>query len=346
MDAMTVALFGSRLVQYAAVMVLLGGSFFPLYAGAELSGTGKIGEVFSRWLQRVLLSAALLSLLSSLTWLSIEAAMMGDGWSDAVSGSTLSVVLLQTGFGRVWIVHLALAGLVAVGLLAFRRATSIAAMRVVAGLSGALVASLAWTGHAVMTGGPAGAIDVTAQAIHLLAASVWLGGLVPLGYLFMRARQDLDSAWLAAARRALPRYSQTGIAAVSLILLTGVFISWSLVGSLSALGRTTYGLVLLAKIALFLLLVGIALVNRLDLLPRVIHWHRSASAETTLAKLSRNIAMEQAVGIAVLAVVSVLGTLPPADHSAADSAGLAPSSRVALGIQAEPWPATVHRADE
>lgn len=318
---MATALVASRLVQFAAAMLLLGASLFPLYSRGAFSGVDEADQTFDCWLRRTLLIAALLSLLSSLAWLSVQGALMGEGWADAVSGSTLSLVLLQTWFGRVWIVHLTLAGLVLVALLALYRAANIAAMIVIAVLSMLLVASLAWVGHSMS--GTDRSIDVAAQMIHLLAASIWLGGLVPLGYVLWKAYRDHSGAWCAAARFVLPRYSQAGVVAVSLILFTGTFISWSLLERVSDLGDTTYGRVLLTKIVLVFLMIAIALINRLDLLPKLIHTKPDSSTEMSLFRLSRNVVAEQVLGIAVLAIVSVLGTLPPGDHSDHDSAGLA-----------------------
>jgi len=321
METMATALVASRLVQFAAAMLLLGASLFPLYSRGAFSDIDKSEQTFNCWLKRTLLIAALLSLLSSLTWLSVQGALMGEGWADAVSGSTLSVVLLQTWFGRVWIVHLTLAGLVLGAVFALYRAANIAAMIVIAVLSMLLVASLALVGHSMS--GTDRSIDVAAQMIHLLAASIWLGGLAPLGYVLWKAHRDHSGVWRAAARFVLPRYSQAGVVAVSLILLTGTFISWSLLERVSDLGGTTYGRILLTKIALVMLMVAIALINRLDLLPKFAHAKPNPSAEVSLFQLSRNVVAEQVLGIAVLAVVSVLGTLPPGDHSDHDSAGLA-----------------------
>jgi len=47
-------------------------------------------------------------------------------------------------------------------------------------LGAAAVAALAWAGHAGATQGGQGEIHVVADALHLLAASAWLGALVPL----------------------------------------------------------------------------------------------------------------------------------------------------------------------
>lgn len=328
---MTGVLLVSRFVQFAAVIVLLGGSLFSLYAITGLSGVDEVEKVFERWLRRVLSSAAVFAFLSSLTWLSVEAAIMGDGWSNAVSSSTLSTVLLRTEFGRVWIVHLAIAGILLITLVTLGERMNREAMTVIAGLSAVLVASLAWSGHAV--GGADPRMDLAAQVIHLLAASLWLGGLVPLGYVLLQARRD-TTAWLTVARFVLPRYSQAGLVAVSLLLLTGIFSSWSLVGSINALTGTPYGRVLLLKIALFALMACIALANRLDLMPKMMHPGASTDADKSLVRLSRNVVLEQVLGITVLAAVSVLGVLPPGEHSEnGDATLVAPSSYVALG-----WP--------
>lgn len=99
------------------------------------------------------------------------------------------------------------------------------------GLSAALVASTAWAGHAVSRSGVAGLILLSVQVIHLLAADAWLGSLPALGYVVYKAQGDREGAWRATARYVLPRYSQAGYAAVTLILLTGTVNSWFLVGA-------------------------------------------------------------------------------------------------------------------
>jgi putative copper resistance protein D len=65
------------------------------------------------------------------------------------------------------------------------------------------------------------------------------------------------------------------------------------------------------KIALFLLMVGLAVVNRFILVPRIVREGRPMTG--TLA-LRWTIGIEQALGLAIIAAVSVLGTWPPALH--------------------------------
>jgi len=92
-----------------------------------------------------------------------------------------------------------------------------------------------------------------------------------------------------------------------LILASGLLNSWFLVGSVHALLYTTYGQVLMVKVALFLLMVALALFNRFYLMPKL-----ENHDERTLKLLLRSVAAEQGFAILVVAAVSLLGTLQPA----------------------------------
>jgi putative copper resistance protein D len=149
------------------------------------------------------------------------------------------------------------------------------------------------------------------QMVHLLAAGLWLGGLVPLTWLLERARSPSGAAWISVARDVVPRFSHMGYVAVALLAATGAINTLLLVGSVEALAGTPYGRLLSLKILLFLVMVVLALINRFRLLPRL---RREPQPSAPLAALARSVLFEQALGFAVLAVVSVLGTWPPAIH--------------------------------
>ena len=102
-----------------------------------------------------------------------------------------------------------------------------------------------------------------------------------------------------------------GYAAVALLAATGALNTLLLVGSVEALAGTPYGRLLSLKILLFLVMVVLALINRFRLLPRL---RREPQSSAPLAALARSVLFEQVLGLAVLAVVSVLGTWPPALH--------------------------------
>jgi copper resistance protein D len=72
---------------------------------------------------------------------------------------------------------------------------------------------------------------------------------------------------------------------------------------------TPYGRLLAFKILLFLVMVIVASINRFRLAPRISH------DPGALRALGWTVALEQGLALAVLAIVSVLGTWPPALYS-------------------------------
>jgi putative copper resistance protein D len=173
------------------------------------------------------------------------------------------------------------------------------------------LASLGWVGHAMIGEGRIGIFYEVNQSVHLLASGLWLGGLVPLSALVFRVTRSTGGPWFAVMRAALLHFSRTGYFAVALVVLTGIVNTAMLVGSVDSLTGTPYGRLLLVKIALFLLMVGLAAVNRFVLVPRITQEGRPM---TGTAALTWTIGVEQALGFAIIVAVSILGTWPPAMH--------------------------------
>jgi copper resistance protein D len=89
-----------------------------------------------------------------------------------------------------------------------------------------------------------------------------------------------------------------------------------LVGSVASLVGTDYGRLLLLKIALFCVMLAIAGVNRIVLTPRLNAAH--GGAQYLLRQLRINSVIEATIGMIILVIVGVLGTLPPGiqEHAA------------------------------
>jgi putative copper resistance protein D len=247
-------------------------------------------------------------LLSALSLLLGVTANMAGSSAAALDPNTIAKVLFGTSFGRVWCWHLVFAVLAIGACLAPGASWRIPAILV---LSLLLLVSLGWVGHAVMDQGPIKVVHVINQMVHLLAAGLWLGGLLPLAWLLSRARQPSSAAWISLARDVVPRFSRMGYVAVAALAATGAINSLLLVGHIEALIDTPYGRLLGLKILLFSVMVVLALINRFRLLPRL---RREPEPSAPIAALARSVLCEQALGFAVLAVVSVLGTWPPAIH--------------------------------
>ena len=306
---MAAALIAIRLVQFAAAMAAFGICAFRLYAFAgcsEIAHRGPARATLDALLARMTLVAAALALLAGFAIVPCVAAEMTGGAASALDAGALKAVMVATEFGHVWCGHLAFAA----ALLAFcvmpparwgLPAISLAALLT--------LASLGWIGHAAMDMG-GGVMHEINQMTHLTAAGLWLGGLPPLGILVRRASRPDGAGYVPLARAALPHFSQIGYVAVALLALTGSVNSVMLVGRFDALIETPYGRLLLVKIAFFIAMVGLAMVNRFRLVPRL---HGSVSPDIPLRALCRSVITEQVFGVAILAVVAVLGTWPPAN---------------------------------
>ncbi|HUZ72357.1 MAG TPA: copper homeostasis membrane protein CopD [Stellaceae bacterium] len=305
--AMEAALVAVRFVQFTAAFVLLGSPAFALALAAGFSARSAVRQEFDRWLRRSLLAAAGAALVTAALWLDLEAVIMGNGWGQAVDTGTIAIVLFGTLFGRAWCWHMGI-GIVLLGsivLLPARSSTTI----LLALLAAVFVAGLAWAGHAVMH---PGASHLIVQVTHLLAGAIWLGSLPALLHVATKARFNRSEDWEDALRHVLPIYSRAGYVAVGLVLLTGILNCWYLVGSIGRLATTPYGHVLVAKIALVLIMVGIAAINRFVLLPEIETRGRGDEHRLAVRRLRCSVAVELGMSALVLAAVSLLGILPPA----------------------------------
>ena len=300
----------ARLLHYAAVTTLAGVSFFPLYAYA---GTEPIA--LFRWRQRVLLAAAIAALLGGVLWFVFSVANMSGNFVDVADREVLWTVVHDTRFGSVWIARLILS-IIMVGLFWNRVASKIGPRSDVLTpvLATVLLISLAGVGHAQIEEGIEGIIHVLSDAAHLLAAGAWLGGLVPLGYILSLNGRENRSGQESDLDEILLRFSGMGYVAVATLIGSGLVNSWFLIGNISRLFATPYGQLLIVKLGLFAGMLALAFSNRFWIVPSLAKARTDdQSASTTLTtKLRHHVLGEQFLGLMVLLVVSVLGTMQPA----------------------------------
>jgi putative copper resistance protein D len=231
-----------------------------------------------------------------------------EGLGEAVMSGALRDVLNLTQFGLVAQVRLAIAVVLAICLV-FERSALWRWLALAAAVS--LAASIAWTGHAASTPLALGNLHLASDALHLTAASAWIGGLVPLALLLGMARRR--EGWASLELDVIRRFSMLGIISVAGLILSGVVNAWILVGSFRGLVETGYGQLLMLKLAAFAVMLAFAAVNRLSLTPRLALPSDDARQDA-LRALSRNTSIEIALGLSIFAMVGVLGTLHPAAH--------------------------------
>jgi putative copper resistance protein D len=310
-----------RGAHYISIVWLFGCFVFLFVVARPAFRDAGLGERdrFDRFLSKLVAASLAVTLVTGFLWLWVTGAgMAGVPLGAAFSPQLFATVLGQTDFGRIWEIRFAVALLLAV-FLALRRAakwpSSWLAFALVGGLlAGVILGSMGFAGHGNDDTGSAHVKHLTADILHLLAAGGWLGAIVPLVYVLRRARET-TGGWLVIAQRATVRFSTLGIATVSTLVITGLVNCWYLLGGLPGLFGTTYGLLLMVKVALFLAMLSLAAINRLRLTPRLARL-RSGEEERPHAAfhLSRTAACEALIALGLFFVVGALVHLKPGMH--------------------------------
>ncbi|HEX3415365.1 MAG TPA: copper homeostasis membrane protein CopD [Stellaceae bacterium] len=311
----------ARVPHFSAVIMLTGVFAFeclvsrPAFSqlGAAAASAGGLYQRL-QWLAWACLA---LTIASGAAWLvAVAAGMSGKPVGAALLQGAVPIVLTRTRFGEDWLLRFALAVLLGFGLLGWGRrqwrVSGVIAWTMLF-LAAAMLASLAWAGHGASTPGPAGDLHLATDSLHLLAAGLWLGTLPPFILFLVEVPRTGDTNWAAVVATATRRYSAMAIASVAVLLTAGVLNTWFLVGTVPALVGTEYGRLLLAKIGLFIAMLVVAAVNLLRLAPRLAA-NTPIVVYRTAARLRGNARIETALGFGVVAIVGVLGTLPPGLH--------------------------------
>ncbi|MEV5747101.1 copper resistance protein CopC [Actinoallomurus sp. NPDC052308] len=165
---------------------------------------------------------------------------------------------------------------------------------VLAAVSGGLIAAglaATWSvaGHA--GAGAHDAIAMTADVPHLLAAALWVGGLVALPVLLRHPE---------LGRATAGRFSRVAVGCVLVLVATGLVQAWLRVETPAAVFTTAYGRLLAAKVAV----LGLVLLAARRVRARL----RGADGR----RPGRMLAVETAGAASVLALTAVLVQSPPA----------------------------------
>ena len=271
-----------RFVHFCAVLLMFGGcAFRPLLLGAWPAGG------IDRALRTVNRGLAWVALGSGLVWLLLITHSMAGSWPETLDPATLWLVLGSTFFGQVWTWHLLFSVLLLIALYTQSR------FYVTWLLSFVLLATLAPVGHGAMLDGWRGQLLMLNQLIHLVCVAAWVGGLMGLLLILVRPPGQ-------AVAVVLRRFSNLGFGLVAGIILTGLINTRVLTGALWPTPLFEgFALILLIKVTLVGLMLVLALFNLV--MSRLGHF----------VLLRSSVAFEWLFGLAAVAAVSLLGTMPP-----------------------------------
>ena len=227
------------------------------------------------------------------------AAVILLAYQVATSGVS-AAQLLQSSYGARWGLRemglLLLVGSALVRLLTLRTATGRTLLAVGAVLACIGTALLGHSGAGTATN----VTRVAAAAAHLGAAMTWAGCVVVIA-LVLLVRTDGGLPGRAMARVVLRRFGPPAAVCVGVMVVTGVYLSSDVVGSVDAALFTIYGRTLLLKLTLAGVVGVLALVNTLRLRR---HGDGSTPRGTVLA--------EAVAAVGVLALAAVLTSGQPA----------------------------------
>ena len=286
-DPLALPLALSRATGFAGLAVVFG----TLLVG-KMVGVPDIAEV--RKLSRLFWTALGVSVFGSLLWGVLQTAAMAETDSLSATLALVPYVFANTTFGHLVLLRLFLLALTALAL-AQRRVRPATFAMIPAGFACVLEA-----GHLhAFAQNPGPSLLLASEALHVLAAASWLGGLPALWVLIKKARPP-RAAFLAR------RFSALGIAAVSVLAASAAWQSLALLGSWAALFHTEFGRICLAKLIAFAVLLGLAARNRFILLSRL-----TAGEEASRSALTVSLGLAMVLGALVLVLAALLGTLPP-----------------------------------
>jgi putative copper resistance protein D len=294
-----------RFVQYSAAMILFGSSLFLLHGGLLQPRP----RAPASWPNRLLLLAALAIVVAAPLQFIIQTAMLAGLSPLALDAATLKAGLLEMSFGKSSLIRLVLALIASVGiwLLPAGRALLLSMT-----ILGALIcASFAWMGHGAATEGAYGWLHLTADVTHSLGAAGWIGALIV--FWITTQPEHLDPTHLTCLYQSLQRFSSIGILFVAVIAVSGLVNGVFLIGVSPVQAFSThYGQVLALKLAIFVVMLGLAAANRFRHVPALGRTLADRASVRSLHRLRLSICMETIAAVLILALVSWLGTLQPA----------------------------------
>jgi copper transport protein len=262
-----------------------------------------IGASLLVMLRRYAVVAAVVAVLTSVAALTAQAVVTSPGTSIlAATGQTLT----QTRYGQVWLLRLLLL-LLGIGTVIAALWSHVARRRPLLVLAAVVALALplpfSLLSHAAAAPEGRGAA-IAADALHLLGAAVWGGGVLLLAAVLVPGLRLLPAEQRQAALRvAIPRFSIIGVATWAMLALTGLYAAWLQVGTLEALRETSYGQTLLLKGALLLPVLALAVFHFL------LGWRGIGD---DLAQVARTLSAEALLIVAVFLVVGRLIGQEPA----------------------------------
>jgi putative copper resistance protein D len=267
----------------------LGGALFLVFLARPLAPRLRRSEI-AAGTARIAGYAAIALLLSEAATVALQAAVL----MDTVDLGLWDV--MTAGFAIAGMVKIVAAALLAAVLLGLRERAPVLPL---------LALTLIELAAATLTTHAAARLDsrfwlLVVEGLHQLGAAIWIGGIPCFLLALSRVRDG------AAFRVVGARFSRMSMVGVACILVSGITMSLLYIGSLQGFYGTAFGVMVGAKIVLFLMLLALGGMNFL-LVERL-----RADPATSINRLRRFAEVEFGIGIAIFFAAASLTSVPPA----------------------------------
>jgi putative copper resistance protein D len=294
------------LLAFATVGTLLASSLFVFNEDGALTNAGLRLKKLAGVLSSLWLVSAFFGVILKV------AQILGTNFAGAFDGRTVNSYLTQTQLGRSMAIQLVGLAIVSIAIPLIKRALPLIVITGIALL--ALIVPV-FQSHAAASGSHA--LAVGALATHIIALTLWVGGL--FGIIAIPRAERVT---------ALYRFSQLALWAAIAVVASGLATSWTRLNEKSAWG-TQYSYVVVAKVLLTIALLAMGYANRKALASR---------DEMRLQELTRLVGVEAMVMASVVVMGSWLSQIQP---PIGDTTNLS-AAQIIVGQETPPPPSLIN----
>jgi copper transport protein len=311
--AATPRLIAARSIVFVAVMAAIG--LFVVRVGIARPVVRRVHETRLRAVSMAFGVAVLIGLVAIPVYVVMATAQFALRSTFALGA--LIPLLRDSAFGRGYLdlelvfALFALAAAIAIRVdRPEREQRSVAELLSLAGALAAAAAALlipGLSGHAAQTSPVAASVPL--DWLHLVAGSVWIGGLIGLLVLWRSVPAARRVAGLSVV---VPRFSNVAFVSVVTLVGAGSGAAYIHLPTFASLWQTSYGQALLVKIGLLGAAILLASVNLLRTRPRLIAYRERPELGPGAAGLLRRLVSgEVLLVVSAVAAAAVLSSLPP-----------------------------------
>jgi len=211
--------------------------------------------------------------------------------------------VIQTTFGSTWLTRMILT-IILIGIwfwIERKNQISFKTQLPMLVFALALIATTTMMGHGAST---ELAPPIILDYVHNLLSSIWIGGVIFLGFVILPSITKLDGNVRDKITISLiPRFSGMIIIALGILIITGPTLLWFLDSNVSSLTESTYGKLIMLKIALASAMIAFGGFYQIRFIQQA---KKDLKSTAIFKKLKKPLRFEAGLGIALLAVVALL----------------------------------------